>query len=228
MPTQILIPERWLVQPAVVPMHVLREPERKQTPSLIAQRMAKNISTYAALPNCERYRMLAVSMQSPDDLGLRILRHILAAGDRRYWSWSATKRDTHGKVRTSLMWEVGASSGNLSKSLGPLLEDGVLAITEKDNGTELIAFTTMGKMLFAELRWRWFLREAATSFLQPLADNYGWQEVSIQIDRYVAVEQVDPSRKADVIKAAHDQLKDGVEAGGPVLIPSSWAARKRR
>jgi hypothetical protein len=206
-------------------MHVLRDPERKQMPSIIGERGAKTISTYAAAPNCDKGRMLAVSMNPPDDVGVRILRHVLTAGDRRYWSWSATKAQSNGKVRTSLMWELNVDRGNLSRGLGPLLEDGIVEIGEKQSGCEVLLITHLGRIIFAELRWRWFLREAATEFLQPMADSYGWQEISIQVDRYVSIEEVDPTRKADVIYAAKEQLKDGVEAGGGMRLPSSTIVR---
>jgi len=203
-----------------VPLHVLRDPKRKQKPSLVAQRMAKSVSTYAAQPNCDKPRMLAVSMNPPDAVGMGILRWILSAGDRRYWSWSATKRASHGKVRTSLMQELRVPSGNLSRALRPMLEDGIVEITEKDNGVEVITITPLGRLIFAEVKWRWLLMDADEAFLQPLADNYGWQEISLQISDYILVEGLDPTRKADVIKAAHAQLKDGVERGGPITVPS--------
>lgn len=220
--TQMLLPERWLVQPKVVPMHVLRDPQRKQMPSIIGERDLKTISTYQAAHNCDKGRMLAVSMQPPKYDGVRILRHILVCGDRRYWSWSATKKMSKGKIRNSLMWELNLDRGNLSRSLTPLLQDGIVEILERQNGSEVLAFSDKGRMMFAEMRWRWLLRETAPEFLQPMADNYGWQEISIQVDRYISIERLDPTRRADIIYAAKDQLKDGVEAGGGLVIPARW------
>jgi hypothetical protein len=183
-------------------MHSLRDLDRRLRLSDIAVRAA--ISTYASQINCDKQRMLAVSMSPPDDLGLRILRWILVAGDRRYWSWTATKKGSHGKVRTSLMRELRASSGNISNSLRPLLEDGVLEITKRSNGNETIAFTLLGKRLFAELQWRWLLMDADEAFLQPLADSYGWQEISIQVDRRISLNGADPTRRVEVIAAIHE------------------------
>jgi len=175
--------------------------------SRVAMRDSKTISTYAALANCDRGRMLAVSLAAPPDVGLRLLQFILAAGDRRYWSWSAKKRQSHGKVRTSLMWELNVDRGNLSRALAPLLEDGVLEITEKDNGVEVITVATVGKVIFAELRWRWFLRDSAPDLLVPIADLIGWSEVSLQLDEYIDVEGLDSTRRADVVTAAHAKFK---------------------
>ena len=214
--TQILIPERWLVQPQVVPMHVLRDPQRKQEPSLIAQRQAETISTYAAASYCGRGRMLAVSMNPPDATGLQILHHILTAGDRRYWTWTATKHQSGGFIRRSLCWELNLDPSNLNKALARLIDDGVVEIVEKQTGREALAITNLGKMLFAEVRWRWYLRDSVTAFLQPMADNYGWQEISIQVDHYMTIKDMDKTRKADVIFAAKEKLKDGVDGGGVV------------
>jgi len=200
--TQILIPERWLVQPAVVSMQALQEPTRKLRLSLIAERAA--LSAFAALRFCDKPMMVDLSMNPPSDMGMRILRHILVSGDRRYWSWTATKKEARGKVRSSLMWELRTSSGNISTSLGPLLEDGVLEITKRANGNETVAFTPLGKMLFAELQWRWFLLEADPEFLQPLADSYGWQEISIQVDKRISFNGADPTRKVEVIAAIRE------------------------
>jgi hypothetical protein len=97
--------------------------------------------------------------------------------------------------------------GNLSRALAPLLEDGVLEITEKDNGVEVVSIATVGKVIFAELRWRWFLRDSAPELLVPIADLIGWSEVSLQLDEYIDVEGLDSTRRADVVTAAHAKFK---------------------
>ena len=220
---KMLLPESWLVQPDVIPIHVLRDPERRRMPSVVGEREGKRVSTYVASVNCSRRRMLAVSMNPPDDGGMHILRHILTAGDRRYWSWAATKPHARGSVRRSLAWELDMDKSNLKKSLNKLIDDEVLMLLHNQAGREVVAFTDVGRMIFAEMKWRWYLREAAPEFLQPMADNYGWQEIAIQVDRYIAVEELDASRKADVVLAAKNQLKDGVENGGTVQFPERWA-----
>jgi len=199
MPTatpQIIIPESSPVQPQEFELF-----------SMAAERGSKTISTYAALANCDRGRMKAVEMDFPNATGLRLLTFILASGDRRYWSWAAKKRRTHGKVRTSLMWELNVDRGNLSRALAPLLEDGTLVITENDSGIEVITIAAMGKMTFAELRWRWFLRDSAPELLVPIADLIGWYKVSRQVDYHISVEMLDPTRRADVVAAAQAEFK---------------------
>jgi len=209
---EILIPERGLVQPPVVPLHVLREPTRKQKLSLIAQLQAETISTYAAASYCGKGRMLAVSMNPPDAMGLQILHHVLTAGDRRYWTWTASKHQSGGFIRRSLCWELNLDPSNLNKALARLIDDGIVEIVEKQTGREALAITQLGKMIFAEVRWRWYLRDTVTAFLQPLADNYGWQEISIQVDHYMTIKNMDKTRKADVILAAKERFKDGVDS----------------
>lgn len=219
--SQILLPERWVAQPKVVPMHVLREPGRNRMSSILGERRAKTISTYAAAPNVSKNRMLAVDMQPPDATGLQVLQWILLAGDRRYWSWSAVKAQAGGNIRNSLQYELGVDKSNMARSLRKLLDDGVVSVGEKQDGRQWIAFTELGRLVFAEAEWRWKLRNWVPE-LQPFADDYGWQEIGFQVAHRIVVDGLDETRRADVIFAAKDQLKDGVEAGGAPQIPGRW------
>lgn len=216
------MPERWLVQPKVVPMHVLQDPQRRYLPSLLAERHGKNISTYKAAPHTIKGRMAVVTMNSPDDVGLRILQWILVAGDRRYWSWSAIKAQASGNIRASLQYELGVSRSNLARALRKLLDDGIVQIGKRQDGREWIAVTDLGRIMFAEIDWRWKLMECVPE-LEPMAANYGWQEISVQVAQKMLVDGYDETRRADIIAAAKEQLKDGVENGGPIRLPASWS-----
>lgn len=225
--TQMLLPERWLVQPKVVPMWTQQlDPDRRRMPSVAAERRispraASHLTMFAVAPYVDKGRLLTVSMNPPDDVGLRIIRFIVTAGDRRYWSWKATRANARGNVRNSLMWELGVVKQNLHRGLTPLLEDGVLEIDVDSTGKEFIRFTPLGKMIFAEVEWRWKLRSALPD-LDRLAASYGWQELSLQIDRRMSVESYEYERRADIIHAAKEQLKDGVTEEPPVMFPKGW------
>lgn len=219
--TAMLLPESWLVQPPVVPLHVARDPKRKYLPAQAAEIKAKRLTTYAVLPNLNKQRLQLAGMAPPDDVSLRILMWIVSAGDKRWWSWSATKREARGKIRNSLQWELGADPAHVSRSVRRLLTDGVVEIVEKHDGRELIRFTDLGKVVLAEVDWRHKMRNAVPD-LEPLAAQYGWQELSLQIDRFMVVEGLDYDRLADIRYAAKTQLGEGVSEGGPIEMPASW------
>lgn len=187
----------------------------------MGERRAKTLSTYAAAPNAFKHRMLAVDMAPPDAFGMNVLQWILLAGDRRYWSWSAVKAQSGGNIRNSLQYELGIGKSNMARSLRKIIDDGVVQVGQKQDGREWIAFTELGKVAFAEVEWRWKVRNWVPE-LQPMADDYGWQEVCFQVAHRIAVDGLDENRRADVIFAAKDQLKDGVEAGSSLHLPRRW------
>lgn len=201
-------------------MYVLQEPERRRWPTIVAEREAKHrtITPYNIAPFIDRRRFLSVSMNPPEDIGLSIIRHIILSGDRRYWSWSARKASSKGNVRKSLAYELCVDKDNLNTSIRKLQTDGIIEFARHANGQETIRLNEKCLTALAEVKWRWLMRECAPDFLSPMAENYGWQEISIQVDRYINVEQLDPARRSDVARAAKEQLKDGVEAGGSAFM----------
>jgi hypothetical protein len=218
----MLLPETWSVQPKVTALHVAKEPNRSLTLSQAAEVRVKKLSTYAVLPNLSKQRMLMVDVCPPDDVALRTLTWIVAAGDKRYWTWSATKREARGKIRNSLQWELGADKAHVSRAVKRLLDDGVAKITEKVDGREIIHVTPLGRLVFAEIDWRHKLRNAVPE-LERIAAVYGWQEISLQIDRYMVVEGLDYDRRSDIVYAAKTQLEHGVNVVAPTSMPKSWA-----
>ena len=186
MTAQILLPESRLVQPAVVPMHVLRDPDRERTPSIVATaRLAKTISTYAALPNCTKQRMLAVSMNPPDAVGMRHppvtswRQETAGTGRGAPRGRTPTARCARRSCRS---WE--SPAGTSAHGSGPTAR-------RRGAGDHREGQRRRGDHHHAAGQDRsspscggvGSCSDAAPEFLQPLADNYGWQEISLQVDR---------------------------------------------
>lgn len=226
MTTAMLLPEPWLVQPPVVPMHVLREPNRQRRANAMARRSLTlgkrqgGLTTYDALRDCDRGRMLAVGMNPPSGDSLRIMRFVLL-GDHRYWNWKATKRPSKGLIRNSLSEELGLTSGNVSRALKPLLADGLLEIAVDGHRREQIRFTELGKVIFAEIGFRWKLRDAVPG-IKDHAEMYGYQEVALQVTDALISGGFDPDARADLIHAAKDSLANGEPGGGILELPADW------
>ena len=217
----MLLPDRWIVQPQVTPMHVLQDPERAKLFSTVGRALAHNgLKVYGAALNCDKGRMKMVGMNPPSSDRLRILNFILIGGDQRHWAWSATRRNTNGKVRNSLRIELGLQKPNVTRSLGPLLEDGVLEIKNKQDGREVVFFTVLGKSIFGELVFRHKIRDWVPD-AHALAEAYGYQEVCQQVALEITDHGYDHTLKADVIAATQGALANGI--GTPEMaIPSSW------
>lgn len=215
--TAMLIPERFLVQPQVVPMHAAEDPDRKYLPSQIALRNAKSVTAMHAAANLIGGRWEAMSMKELTERERRVMQFILLHGDRRYWSWSARRSNAKGKVRYSLREELSMDKDNLNRVVRGLLACDVVGVRPDQQGKEVIYCTDTFKMLAAEVAWRWKLHHAIPE-IHAMASMYGWQELSIQIDRRMMVEELDFDRRADLVLAAKTQFEEGVEQPDTVIL----------
>lgn len=166
----------------------------------LSDEWASSTTVYAAKVNATKRRMELVGMQPPRAEGLAVLQWILSAGDRRYWSWSATKPEAGGSIRKSLQYELGIDKDHLNRALRPLIADGVLEIGTKQSGSEYIAFTELGKVLFVELEWRHKIRDAVPQH-RPQVEAMGWHAASVCIGERIKAESLDRRRKADIVYA---------------------------
>jgi predicted transcriptional regulator len=204
----ILLPETWLVQPKIVSMHAIGDPERARRPSVQSERLAKTIRPGNVLRHVDSRRLKAVSFNPPDEVSLRIMRWILTAGDSRYWSWTATKRDSDGLVRNSLAYELCTAKSHIKASLKRLLDDELMIVKETQDGREKVEFTLRGKVLLAEASWRHQLRDWMPGERDRF-EAFGYQEVSIVVDRALLINKLEHDIKKDVIWAATEGYAEG-------------------
>jgi hypothetical protein len=176
-------------------------------PSIYAESRAKVVRPIQVAKHVSKQRMLSVHMNPPDEVGVRILQWILLAGDSRHWSWSATKRNANGLVRNSLAYELAVAKSHVKAALEKLLDDKVVSVSVKQDGREILHVTHLGKIIFTELEWRHNVRDWMPD-LAPMADTYGWQELSVAVDRQLKINDMDPT-KANIDWCSREVFSEG-------------------
>lgn len=169
--------------------------------SRTAIEQARDAKVAVHLPNMVTTRRWRdVGLVAPTGEAWRIAHWVMAAGDRRYWSWAARRSTWNGSIRRSLEDSLCADKDNINKGLAQLRRAKVIDEGRAANRDETLTLNMKWRLTMCEIDWRWRIRHALPG-LEDAFVNVGWGVISQQVDDVMAEEGLDPHHQRDIVRA---------------------------